>query len=143
MKPSRAEHLRSLYGLATFRREAGKFLALAARTRGLRATRRALFNRVSHHQFDTYHGEIEAQPGELAIVRDCARALRSLLKERSDALAGFSVAQALRDIARGRPRPDLGPGFFAEMIHLVRGVEGRVPARRPGDIEVAAGLSGR
>jgi len=143
MKPRRPDRLLSLYTLEAFRREAGKFLSLVVGSRELRTVRQILFNRVTLHQFDTYHGEAEAPPGEIDIVRDCARAMRGLLKERSDTLSGFSVAQALWDIARGRPRPDLGPGFFAEMIHLVRGVEGRAPYRTPGDIEIGPKLSGR
>ncbi|RPI62480.1 MAG: KamA family radical SAM protein [Planctomycetaceae bacterium] len=59
--------------------------------------------------------------------RDCARALTSMLSERAEQRAGFSVAKALWNIATGWPRPDLQEGFYAEMIHLVLGLECRSP----------------
>lgn len=63
-------------------------------------------------------------PAILARVRDCTRVLRNLLKKRADKLTGFSVAQALWDIGHGVDRPDLTPGFYAEMTHLFLGLRG-------------------
>jgi lysine 2,3-aminomutase len=76
--------------------------------------------------------------------RDCTRAFLTLTAARSDQLTEFSVTQALWDLARCIPRPDLGPGFFAEMTHLVRGIEGRavVPPLYP-EASMAPELSGR
>jgi lysine 2,3-aminomutase len=61
----------------------------------------------------------------IARTRDCTRAFLSMLSSKSEDDSGFSVARALWDVARDIPRPDLEPGFFAEMIHLVWGLEGR------------------
>ncbi|MBW2275872.1 MAG: KamA family radical SAM protein [Deltaproteobacteria bacterium] len=68
-----------------------------------------------------------AAPWDSAAVRsrDCTRTFLTLIAARSDQLTEFSVTQALWDVARGMDRPDLGPGFFAEMTHLVRGIEDR------------------
>jgi lysine 2,3-aminomutase len=66
-------------------------------------------------------------------VRDCARVLLILFSARSDSRTGFSAARALWDLARGEERSDLGPGFYAEMIHLVRGLEGRTADTSVGD----------
>jgi len=66
-----------------------------------------------------------------------------MFSERSDTLAGFSVTQAIWDISRGIPRPDLEEGFFAEMIHLVRGLEGRAERYILDDMKVNGGLTGR
>lgn len=63
-------------------------------------------------------------PAILARVRDCTRVLRNILKKRTEELTGFSVAQALWDIGHGVARPDLTPGFYAEMIHIFLGLRG-------------------
>jgi lysine 2,3-aminomutase len=52
------------------------------------------------------------------------QAFVSVLQARSDNLTGFSIAQAMLDISANQPRPDLQPGFFAEMINWVKGLEG-------------------
>lgn len=78
-----------------------------------------------------------------AMVRDCTRALRGMCTERAEELSGFSVASALRDIARGLPRPDLTPAFCADVAHILLGIE------RPFSIEPVIkpdspeGLTGR
>jgi lysine 2,3-aminomutase len=131
------------WNVETFRREASELLLPLAVCRDLRSARKRLFFAATHHQFDTYLADAEEDTDSIAVVRDCARAMRGLVKERSDARAAFSVAQALWDIARGVPRTDLGPGFFAEMTHLVQGIEGRAPYRTPGDSRLRDGLSGR
>lgn len=78
---------------------------------------------------------------EVIIMRDCARVLRSMIAERSDSLSGFSVTQALWDIARGIPRDDLSEGFYAEMIHLFRGLRGfpKTPSPEKSYIENISG----
>jgi lysine 2,3-aminomutase len=49
----------------------------------------------------------------------------SVFSERSDVKTGFSITKAIWDISRGRQRPDLKPGFYAELIHWTRGLEGK------------------
>lgn len=78
-----------------------------------------------------------------AVARDCARALRGMLSERSERLAGCSVVQALWDVARGAARPDLGEGFFAELVHICRGLRGTAKIEPVFDSEDFAELSGR
>jgi len=63
----------------------------------------------------------------LARMRDCSQVLTSILRKRSDELAGFSVAQALFDMGQGTVRPDLAPGFYAELVYLFLGIPGQGP----------------
>jgi lysine 2,3-aminomutase len=135
--------MRQEYDVDRFRREAAAVLGLIAGARNLYSARQRLFQRVTDFQFDTFAGETEHLPGNVVVVRDSARALRGLLKERSDSISGFSVTQALWDIARGKPRPDLSPAYYAELTHMVMGLEGRAPYRTPGDYELNDMLSGR
>lgn len=59
------------------------------------------------------------------VARDCARALRGMFNDRAEQLAGFSVADALRRIAQGRPPPHLEAGFYADLTHMFGGLHGR------------------
>ena len=84
--------------------------------------RRALFTHVSDEHYERFSETTLSFGSRLYIVRDCARAWRAMLTPISDQKAGFSNIQALWDLARGGARPDLGPGFYGEMIHLALGL---------------------
>lgn len=138
MRPNWTE----LYNESVFRSAAAELLREIQDTNHVEQARARLFSRVTRYQFDTFDSS-EQPHSQIVYVRDCARALRSVLKERSDELAGFSVTQALHDLARAKPRPDLGPGFFAELTHMVGGLLGRVPEHFMGDLAMVSGLEGR
>lgn len=98
----------------------------------LESCRRGLYEAVTAMQYaGLCEGDQDLSAFESTIVRDCARVLRSILARYSDDRAGFSVVQALWDLARKRPRPDLGPGFFAELNHLFQGLSGSPLTARP------------
>lgn len=78
-------------------------------------------------RFDTFSGADWEAGLPVVRVRDCVRAFQSLISRRSDDKAGFSVAQALQDIARGVGRPDLTPAFYADITHIILGMHGRGP----------------
>ncbi|WP_373499110.1 KamA family radical SAM protein [Desulfococcus sp.] len=131
------------YRVETLTAEAAPLLELIEGLRGLGNVRRRLFNKVSTIQFETFSESNKVPFDERLIVRDCARAFRGMLKEKSDRKSGFSVAQALWDIARGIPRPELTRGFYAELIHMVRGIQGRAGVLSPADIGMKEKLKGR
>ena len=68
-----------------------------------------LAHQAEYEAQDTF--ELRSQ-GSIIRVRDCARTLFRILTRRSDHLAAFSVVQAIWDIAKGVPRPDLTPAFL-------------------------------
>ena len=88
-------------------------------------------------------GDESAPAANLIRVRDCAQALSSVLGRRSETRSGHSVAQALWDLANGRPRDDLQTGFYAELINWLRGVDGQARTQYMGEAEIRSGLSGR
>jgi lysine 2,3-aminomutase len=129
------------YTRDAFKREAADLLALVRERADVRSARTALFRRVSEYQ---YEYSLESSPLDheaRVVVRDCARAWRGVLRKNSDKRAGFSVIAALWDVAHDRPRPELGPGFWAELIHLARGIQGRAP--RVEAVEADGELQGR
>ena len=83
-----------------------------------------LAHQAEYEAQDTF--ELRSQ-GSIIRVRDCARTLFRILTRRSDHLAAFSVVQAIWDIAKGVPRPDLTPAFFAELQHILLGLQGKGP----------------
>ncbi len=87
-------------------------------------------HRMDLEAFDDYDSLSE---GTIIRVRDCARVLNRILTRRSEDKAGFSVASAVRDIALGRARPDLTPAFYAELLHLFLGLQGKGPGNGLAD----------
>jgi lysine 2,3-aminomutase len=92
-----------------------------------------LTHKMAAETFDDYALFAE---GSIIRVRDCARILFRIFTRRSEHLADFSVAEALRDLALGKSRPDLGPAFYADMLHLFQGLTGRGPGSALVDIHL-------
>jgi lysine 2,3-aminomutase len=134
---------RSAYSVEVLRREAENFLAVVRGCPNLEVARDRLRDRVSQIDFDVLCGSANPASHELIRVRDCAAALGRVLTTRSDARSGFSVAGALWDIARGEARPDLGPGFCAELIHWIQGLEGRATFQFAGNKVLSADIERR
>lgn len=100
----------------------------------LESARSMLYASVTGIQYESFgQNRNRCTDHEKTIVRDCSRAFRALLPERSDNLAGFSVTRALWDLSRGIGRNDLSEAFYAEMIHLFRGLKG--PGHTPVSYE--------
>lgn len=93
---------------------------------GIEEIRKNLIHHINHRHFTTYsEKESHIHDLDLVVIRDCARAWRGILHPRSEHLAGFSVLRELINAAEGRPDPSLSEGFWAEICHLARGIEGK------------------
>ena len=126
-----------------FLSEAAALFALIRQHDDVRSARTALFEWVTDHQFDVSLESRLLDHRDALLVRDCARAWRGMLRKSTDQRVGFSVIAALWDVAHGNPRPELQPGFYAEMIHLYQGIEGRASLRTPFQDAVDESLHGR
>ncbi|MDM7996955.1 MAG: KamA family radical SAM protein [Acidobacteriota bacterium] len=126
-----------------FREVSKGILAIVQQAATVEAARKALYAHVSDEQYGRYDEEQVSLGARLHIVRDCARAWRSMLTARSDQRTGFSNVQALWDLSRGISRPDLQPGFYAEMIHMALGLRGKAEHLQTENPEQAAAVSGR
>ena len=131
------------FGREQFRAEGAGLLEGLAECGNLGQARQRLLANLN--AVFTYHWDPERSTPSHARIRsrDCGRALRTMLEPRSEQRSGFSLAKALWDVAAGWPRPDLGEGFFADLIHLVRGLECRSPFHLLQDARPYDGLSGR
>lgn len=107
-----------------FREDHGRVLSVVRDAADLDAARKVLYHYVTERQYEIHFDEPEHSCFEMAVARDCARVLRSVLSGSSDTRIGFSVTQALWDLARGVERPDLSKAFFAELSHLLHGLNG-------------------
>jgi lysine 2,3-aminomutase len=108
-----------------FRENHKPLLDVVSGAADLDTARKALYHFVTDRQYRIFVDDPEHTVSELSIARDCARVLRGVLARSSDARVGFSVAQALWDLARGVERSDLSAAFFAELSHLLHGLDGR------------------
>ncbi|MBE0568345.1 MAG: KamA family radical SAM protein [Deltaproteobacteria bacterium] len=126
-----------------FLQEAAAWLPDLTRDAPIESIRQSVLARVNRIHFETYDEEGGLHDLDLVVVRDCARAWRGLLHPRSERIAGHETLQALVDVARGLPRDDLSPNFWAEICHLIRGLEGRERLHDGDSLEVPGGLSGR
>lgn len=132
-----------IFDIEDFKRAAEYYLPAVANATNVEVARERLFRRVTTNQFDTFADENELAEGKIIRVRDSTRALRSIIKSRSDSLAKFSVIQAIYDIAKGVPRPDLQPGFFTDLTYLFMGLSGEGPTSTLGPFYMREGLQGR
>lgn len=107
----------------------------------LRADLARLANDMMFEAFDDYDVFTE---GSVMRVRDCAKVMIRLMTRRSEDKADFSVAQAIMDMARGKTRADLTPAFYAELLHLFMGLQGRGPGSDLSDLHlIPSGLKDR
>jgi lysine 2,3-aminomutase len=123
--------------------EAEGLLRAANDCPNIEVARDRLRERVSQIFFGALRERPELSSTQLIRVRDCWRTMNTALTARSDARVGFSVSRALWDIARGRVRDDLEPGFCAELIHWIQGLEGRATIEYAGGWRLGDGLQGR
>ena len=131
------------YDVEHFKQVAAYYLSSIANALNVEIAREILFNEININQYDTYTNQSELLEGRVIRVRDSTRALRGLLKSRSDSLANFSVIQAIYDIAKDVPRPDLKPGFYADLIHMFKGIRGEGPVAPVDEYYMNNGLEGR
>jgi lysine 2,3-aminomutase len=124
--------------------EAGQLLETLKDCQSREKARESIFNWLTRVELaDEPAADRDLMPGELVRRRDCILALTGIVRPSSDELAGFSVTQALWDIARGEPRDDLETGFFADLIHIFQGILGCSPFRAPESSLTTDNLSGR
>jgi lysine 2,3-aminomutase len=131
------------YNAEDFKQVASDYLSLIANAANVEVARERLFRRIHSNQFDTYADQSELTEGRVIRVTDSTRAFRGIIKTRSDSLAGFSVIQAIYDIVRDVPRPDLQPGFYTDLVHMFMGMRGEGPVAALGPFYVREGLEGR
>jgi lysine 2,3-aminomutase len=134
----------SLYNRAALIRENPQVFNLLRECRGKSSLRSKLTKLFSELEVEASR-EVDLSITARARIRDCGQVLSNMLQKRSDELAGFSLAQALLDLARDLPRPDLSPAFFADLYHILEGMQGRGSSVALEDVYVTPfdRLSGR
>ena len=85
----------------------------------------------------TFDDNPSIPPLEWVLTRDAIRVFRNILSSRSERFAGYSFLGYLNDLLNRENLYDIeepGPGFFAEVEHLLKGVMGKTgiyPEKRP------------
>ena len=113
-----------LYNIKIFKQEAKNLIKGIHLLNNQEDVRKLLLDRISKLFRSPLNGEYPPAH-KLIRMRDCSLILHNVFSERSEAISGFNAVQAVWDIAKGKTREDLTPGFYAEMINWVKGIEGR------------------
>ncbi len=113
------------YNLNTFRAEMSELLSAIPADADLEEARDRLCDRVRKLYEDVCDRDSSFRSLKHVRSMDCCRAFLNVLHRRSDKLTGFSVCRAMLDIASNRPRDELRPGFFAELVNWAKGLKGQ------------------
>lgn len=117
---------------------------LAINSSDLDTLRHNLSNFAFRKQYESFDSNDSFSIDSIIRIRDCANAFQRILTRRSEEKAGFSLAKAIQDMAQGIPRSDLTPAFYAELLHLLLGLQGRGPGRSLSDsLLLPTNLTGR
>jgi len=122
-----AEYLRS---------KAPEIFAIAEQAASVDELRVSLARLAHDMMFETFDDYDTFSEGSIMRVRDCAKVMVRMMTRRSEDQAGFSLAQAIMDIAQKKARPDLTPAFYAEVLYLFLGLQGRGPGRALADLHL-------
>jgi lysine 2,3-aminomutase len=103
--------------------------AILLSTDSLDTKRARVRDYLSQMVVNTFEDDPKIPPLEWVLTRDAINVCRRILSERSERLAGFSLLKYLDAIVNGNAHPeglaDPGPGFFAELEHLMKGISGQ------------------
>ena len=91
------------YSLHQFKQEMEPLMKRLNNCKDLDAARTELFHWVNYRQREAFSKPDSKWNRNLNIIRDCARALRSLCSRHGEQTSGTSLVQTLFDIAQGRP----------------------------------------
>jgi len=114
----------SRYSADSLRYHIPEIFDLAKKTSSIDSLRQMLYQYAHQMEFETFDDYDSFSERSIIRVRDCARAVTRILTRRSEDKSGFSVVQAIRDLSLGESRPDLKPAFYADLLHLLLGLQG-------------------
>ncbi|MBF0121054.1 MAG: KamA family radical SAM protein [Desulfobacterales bacterium] len=98
---------------------------IAKKSKTLDEFRRKIIEYVYNMQYEYFCDYESFSEGTIIRVRDCAQVINLIFNRRSEEKADFSVAQAIFDIAYDKERPDLKPAFYADILHIFIGLQGK------------------
>ena len=120
----------------SFKAKLPEIITIAQQAKSVDELRKNLARLAHNMMFETFDDYDSFSAGSIMRVRDCAKIIVRMMTRRSEHKAGFSVAGAIRDIALDVPRPDLSPAFYADLLYLFRGLQGRGPGKPFTDLHL-------
>lgn len=123
----------SLYQPDLLKKKVPNIFDIAKKTQNIEEFKKEFTHYILQKEFLAFENYHKFQAVSMIRVRDAARVLYILLTKRSEKIAQFSIAQSVIDIAKEVTRPDLTPAFYAELLYLFLGLEGRGPGSQFAD----------
>lgn len=132
------------YGPDGLKRAIPEVFEMARRAESIDRFRQEMARYVYVMRYETEGGHDAYNEGRMIRIRDCAYAVNQIFSRCSEEKAGFSVAGAIMDLSADLPRPDLSDAFYADLLHLFLGLQGKGPMTRYADSHLMSSeLEGR
>ena len=113
-----------------------EIIEIARQAKNVDSLRTSLAKLAHEMMFEAFEEYDAFDAGTIMRVRDCAKVIVRMMTRRSEERAHFSVAEAIRDTALGKSRPDFTPAFYADLTHLFLGLQGRGPGKAFSDLHL-------
>jgi len=131
------------YDLPVFRREAAELLGALQEAKSREEVRQRAVAHVNRVEKETLARHEDLSTSAKIVIRQSARIWRNLLSRFNEDECNFSLVQALHDLSHDVSRRDLSDGFFAELVHLNRGLMARTECLPDHDDDKLRELHGR
>jgi lysine 2,3-aminomutase len=106
--------------------EADPELAEILRGRGIEKVRDRVYAHVERRERWVFSLECDLHVLEKAVIRECARVLRSVFAQINERTTGTSALRLLMELAQdGKAIEKVSEGFLLEFVHLFRGLGGK------------------
>lgn len=133
----------TLYNKKVFLKEASKLLKLLVDCNDLEDARCELGAYITKSIDAVAKKESSVTSEKLKIAKNCGATLGKIIDPYGEEKTEFSVVSAIFDLAKNVDRPDLSEPFFAEMINLIIGLEGRLSVKFFKEFEINPKFKGR
>lgn len=132
-----------IYNFDLFRREASDLLNWLREAKSKEEVRQRAVAYVNRTEREVLarHDDLSTSAG--IVIRQSAVIWRNLLSRYNEDECKFSLAQALHDLAHDVERRDLSDSFYAELVHLNRGLLARTECLPESDDRTLQDLHGR
>ena len=110
------------------------FFAIVRQTESMDELRKRLAEAILARRDHALENYDRKGRGMAIRIHECAQILSTMFRRRAERLSDFSITRAIRDLAQGRSRPDLQAPFYADLMHLLWGLDGHLGFDSPADV---------
>lgn len=121
----RKNSLKQDWGPALLLKELREFANILRSNKSDDIVRNNLLKKIQEEQLKSEYLDPADNIVHDIIARDCARALRGIIRNKNEKKANFSVFKILRKVARGEETDDISSAFYADITNIFWGLQRR------------------